>query len=96
MVSRDWTYGGHSGQVQETKKARHIREGKGIQGTGKGQKNTAPFYAMGLGPRCSEREDSCYSGGINNPIYYFLLRTGSHTLYDTKSPFSPQEATTIK
>lgn len=72
--------------------------GKGGGDTGDRRKTgehwTLPCH--GPSPRCSEREDSCYSGGINNPIYYFLLRTGSHTLYDTKSPFSPQEATTIK
>lgn len=50
VVSRDWTYGGHSGQVQETKKACHIREERRIQGTGKGQKITAPFHAMGPAP----------------------------------------------
>lgn len=95
VFSREWTHGGSSGLVQEAKEA--TTSGK-EESTGNRRETKEPctLPCHGPSPRFSEREDSCYSGGINNPIYYFLLRTGSHTLYDTKSPFSPQEATTIK
>lgn len=43
VVSRHWTHSGSSGQVQETKDANHIREGReGAQGTREGPKSTDP------------------------------------------------------
>lgn len=58
------TRGGNSDQVWETKRAailgRRMEEGKlGREGEGRS-------------PGCSEREDSCHSGGVcSHPIYYF-------------------------
>lgn len=72
-----------------------VREGTGVWETGEDKRALYPSMPWAQ-PQVLREGGQLFSGGINNAIYYFLLRTGSHTLYDTKSPFSPQETTTKK
>lgn len=62
--------GGNSDQGQDAKRAGEVNRGR-EDGEGS-ERSASALPCHGPSPRCSEREDSCHSGGVcSHPIYYF-------------------------